>query len=136
MPSDKEQATAAAAATASTRPKAAAVAAAADSSKPSPNAPSTSSAAASTTRPSAASGPSGSRSSGSSSQTQPVVLNTLRDPSHYEELNVIGNGEMRLFRSCFVVARMRCKPLKRGRRQSRRKEVPVWARCLFLVTSR
>ena len=98
MPSDKEQAAAAAAAaTAATRPKAstAAVAAAADSSKPSPNAPSTS-ASAGTTRPTAASGPSGSRSSGSSAQTQqPVVLNTLRDPSHYEELNVIGNGEIR-----------------------------------------
>ena len=108
MPSDKEK-TAAAASAASTRPKTT-VAAAADSSRPSPKAAPT---AASTTgqahttsaqppATSATSGTSGSSSSGlpgtsRSNQPppppQPVVLNTLRDPSHYEELNVIGNGE-------------------------------------------
>ena len=140
MPSDKEQAAASAsssaAATASTRPKATTtptVAAAADSSRPSPKA------AASTTGPSAAapspaaassaaSGTSGSTSSSSgiagssrSFQPQPVVLNTLRDPSHYEELSVIGNGETEMmYCSTRLKDRLRDPTsLLRGRARSR-----------------
>jgi hypothetical protein len=36
-------------------------------------------------------------SSGTQPLHHPAVLNTLRDPSHYEELSVIGNGEWNRF---------------------------------------
>ena len=40
-------------------------------------------------------------STSSTSTSSSVDLHTLRDPSHYEELNVIGNGEFDvLFRKC------------------------------------
>ena len=124
MPSDKDQATTAASSSvaASTRPKTTAtatVAAAADSSRPSPKA------VASTT--SSILGPSAAASSGTSGSTSsavpgtsrtpgtsrssyqplsnPVVLNTLRDPSHYEELNVIGNGETEIMHNPRLLGR-------------------------------
>ena len=53
--------------------------------------------------------------------SQPVVLNTLRDPSHYEELSVIGNGETEMmYCSTRLEDRLRDPAsLLRGRARSR-----------------